>query len=165
MRHLGMSFARSAVVGVCLVLSGAVAQAQGGQVEIKNVEVRLSDHGPVILLKAENRVIPIFVDPTVAGSIQGALTGEKLRRPLSHDLMHSILAAFDGKVTQTVITMKDGVFYGALTVSMKDTVKVFDSRSSDAIALAIHFKAPILVGRDLLDSAGKQIPDSRTQTL
>ncbi|MEK6525584.1 MAG: bifunctional nuclease domain-containing protein [Nitrospirota bacterium] len=42
---------------------------------------------------------------------------------------------------------------------------MFDSRSSDAIALAIHFKAPILVGRDLLDSAGKEIPDSKPQTL
>jgi bifunctional DNase/RNase len=64
-----------------------------------------------------------------------------------------------------VITLKDGVYYGDLTVAMKDTSKVFDSRSSDAIALAIHFKAPILVGRDLLDSAGKQIPDSKPQTL
>lgn len=165
MKRLRMFLSLCAVAGLCAGLSGPIVPAQVGQVEIKNVEVRLSDHGPVVLLKAENRILPIFVDPTVAGSIQGALTGQKLRRPLSHDLMRAILETFGGKVTQTVITLKDGVFYGALTVTMKDTSKVFDSRSSDAIALAIHFKAPILVGRDLLDSAGKEIPDSKPQTL
>jgi len=127
-------------------------------VQIAEVTVRLSDHGPVVLLHAEDRIIPIFVDVTVALSIQGALNGEKLSRPMSHDLMHSILDAYGGKVVRSVITMKDGTYYGALTVAVRDQVKTFDSRSSDSIALAVHFKAPILVGRDLLESAGK-IPE------
>ena len=168
MRRVAMSRALCAVAVFCVGSAGDASNipaGQSAQVQIKDVEVRLSDHGPVILLKAEERVIPIFVDPTVAGSIHGALTGQKLRRPLSHDLMHSILDAFDGKVTQVVITLKDGTYYGALSVAVKDTTKVFDSRSSDAIALAIHFKAPILVGRDLLDSAGKAMPDSKAITL
>jgi hypothetical protein len=74
---------------------------------------------------------------------------------MTHDLMHTILDAYGGKVTQTVITLKGGTYYGALTVAFKNQIKVFDSRSSDSIALAVHFKAPILVGRDLLESAGK----------
>lgn len=125
------------------------------QIQIAEVKVRMSDHGPVVLLQAENRIIPIFVDVTVALSIQGALNGERLPRPMSHDLMHTILDAYGGKVLRTVITMKDGTYYGALTIAVKDQVKTFDSRSSDSIALAVHFKAPILVGRDLLESAGK----------
>ena len=168
MKRLGMSLAlnMSMVILVGLGLaSSAGSQAQSNQVQVKEVEVRLSDHGPVVLLKAEDKVIPIFVDPTVAGSIQAVLTGAKLRRPLSHDLMHTILDSFGGKVTQTVITLKDGTYYGALTVTMPGTTKVFDSRSSDSIALAVHFKAPILVGRDLLDSAGKMPQDSKQQTL
>jgi bifunctional DNase/RNase len=152
-----------------LVVTGSLVQGESershAQVEIRQVEVRLSDHGPVVLLKAEDRVIPIFVDATVAGSIQAALTGQKLSRPLSHDLMRTILDSFGGKVTQTVITLKDGVFRGALTVVLNDKTKVFDGRSSDAIALAVHFKAPIVVGRDLLDSTGKTMPDSKTMTL
>jgi len=52
-----------------------------------------------------------------------------------------------------------------LSFEGKYTSKVFYSRYSDAIALAIHFKAPILVGRDLLDSAGKALPDSKALTL
>ncbi len=143
------------LAGILFLTSPAASQSQNDQVEIEDVEVRLTEHGPVVLLKAEEKTIPIFVDQTVAGSIHGALTGLKLRRPLSHDLMHSILEAFEGKVKKTEITLKDGIYYGALTVAVKDTEKVFDSRSSDSIALAVHFKAPIFVGRDLLESAGK----------
>ncbi len=149
------------VVLLWLVPAYSVAQAEesfrshSDLVKIAEVTVRMSDHGPVVLLQAEGRTIPIFVDLTVALSIQSALSGEKLPRPMSHDLMHTILNAYGGKVTQTVITLKDGIYYGALTVAFKDQVKVFDSRSSDSIALAVHFKAPILVGRDLLESAGK----------
>ena len=157
------------MVGWGSMLAGSYAAAESGtkieQVQIKDVEVRLSDRGPVVLLKAEQRIIPIFVDPTVAGSIHGAITGEKLARPLSHDLMHTILNAFGGKVTQAVITLKGTTYYGALTVAMPGGVKVFDSRSSDAIALAIHFKAPILVGRDLLESAGQLVPGSKQLAL
>ena len=50
-------------------------------VTIGDVRVRLSDHGPVVLLSAEGKTIPIFVDHTVAASIQGALTGEKVAPP------------------------------------------------------------------------------------
>ncbi len=132
----------------------ACSAAETAQVKIDDVQVRQSEHGFVVLLRAEGKFIPVFVDPTVALSIYGALSGEKTPRPLSHDLMHTILTTMNAKVTQVVITLHGGTYYGALSVETKDTTKVFDSRSSDAIALAIHFKAPILVGRDLLDSAG-----------
>jgi bifunctional DNase/RNase len=98
-------------------------------------------------------------------SIQGALNGEQLHRPLSHDLMHTILETFGAKVTQSVITLKGGTYYGALSVAFGGDVKVFDSRSSDSIALAIHFKAPIIVARDLLNSAGVVQEKSKAQDL
>lgn len=159
------SYKLSAIVALlCFVPVYAIAQGEepsrshSDPVKIAEVTVRMSDHGPVVFLQAEGRTIPIFVDLTVALSIQSALNGEKLPRPMSHDLMHTILDAYGGKVTQTVITLKNGTYYGALTVAFKDQVKVFDSRSSDSIALAVHFKAPILVGRELLETAGK-IPE------
>ena len=135
------------------------------QVTISDVKVRMSDHGPVVLLQAGGKAIPIFVDVTVAVSIQGALNGERLSRPMSHDLMHTILDAYGGKVLQTLITLKDGTYYGALTVAVQDQVKVFDSRSSDSIALAVHFKAPIIVGRDLLNSAGNGMEKPKADSL
>jgi len=164
----------SRVIFTSILLAGlfhAEVQADGGiaslsdPVTITDVQVRMSDHGPIVLLQAEGKVIPIFVDVTVAVSIQGALNGEKLTRPLSHDLMHTILDAYGGKVLRTVITLKGGTYYGALTVAVQDQVKTFDSRSSDSIALAIHFKAPIIVGRDLLNSAGRLPEKPKTDTL
>ncbi len=137
----------------------------GPLVTIGDVRVRVSDHGPVVLLSAEGKTIPIFVDHTVAASIQGALTGEKLPRPLSHDLMHTIIETLGGRVTKTVITLKAGTYYGSLAIAFQGQEKVFDSRSSDSIALAIHFKAPILVDRAMLDAAGMSIPGSKPQTL
>jgi bifunctional DNase/RNase len=71
--------------------------------------------------------------------------------------MHTILQSYGGKVTQAVVTLKGSTFYGALSVDLAGENKVFDSRSSDAIALAIHFSAPILVSRELLENAGKQL--------
>ncbi len=138
-----------------LVVPAAISLGEPDQVRIQEVEVRTSAHGPVVLLKVGKQAIPIFVDHTVAGSIQAALTGYRTARPLSHDLMHTILKSLGATVTQTVITLKDSTFYGALSVATKEGTKVFDSRSSDSIALAVHFKAPILVSRQLLDQSGK----------
>lgn len=159
------------VVLLCAWFSKGPVVAEGAAppapdlVTIAEVKVRVTDHGPVVLLQAEGKAIPIFVDLTVALSIQAALNGDKLERPMSHDLMSQILRTYGGKVTQTVITLKGGTYYGALTVAVRDDVKVFDSRSSDSIALAVHFKAPILVGRDLLSSAGRVIEKSKTEDL
>ena len=121
------------------------------QVQVEDVRVLMSEMGPVVLLKADNRVVPIFVDPTVAGSIDGVLRGKKSERPLSHDLMHTILQEYGGRVTKVKITLKGKIFYGELEIAVNGDRKVFDSRSSDAIALAIHFDAPIFVEKDLLD--------------
>ena len=168
-----MMVCKGFVLSICFLGTLALPVAQAGespsatseQVTITDVQVRFSDHGTVVLLQAEGKAIPIFVDLTVALSIQGALNGEKLSRPLSHDLMHTILETFGGRVTQTIITLKEGTYYGSLAVAFGNEVKVFDSRSSDSIALAIHFKAPIIVGRDLLNSAGRVLGQSKAEDL
>ena len=164
---------RSLVVwaGVALATASAAADdapktaPEPSEVRVQNIEVRLSQAGPVVLLRVGNKAIPVFVDALVAESIQGALIGQKPPRPLSHDLMHSILQALDAKVSQVVITQKDGIFYGALTVVAGKTARVFDSRSSDAIALAIRFKAPILLSPKLVDELGVELPASGAKEL
>lgn len=163
---------RGILFALLLVIAGwsvGFAQEESSKssepVKITDVKVRLSDHGPVVLLQAEGKAIPIFVDLTVALSIQGALNREKLSRPLTHDLMHTILEAYGGTVTQTIITLKGGTYYGALTVAVRGDTRVFDSRSSDSIALAIHFNAPIIVSRELLDSAGRVVETQKPEDL
>lgn len=154
-RLLGMALLISPLLG----MGDIQAEAPSQEVVIEEVEVRMSDRGPVVLLTVGEKAIPIFVDPTVAGSIHGALSGQKFPRPLSHDLMYTILKAYGVNVDRVLITLKDEIFYGTLTLSVDGQTKQFDSRSSDAIALAIHFKTPIVVGKELLDSAGQPLED------
>ena len=173
MKRLGRLVIVSALIGLIGSLPAAshAAESKGkpamdaNRVQVQQVEVRFTQMGTVVLLKIRNKAIPVFVDPVVAESIQAALSGEKLPRPLTHELMRSVLESFDGKVSQVVITLKGQTFYAALTVIVQGTTKIFDSRSSDAVALAIHFKAPILVGQDLLDSSGIDLeePDGKPQ--
>jgi uncharacterized protein len=146
----------SALAAAGLALSLALP-VHAEELKVEGTEVRLSATGAVVLLRVGKRAIPVFVDPIVGESIQAALDGRKPVRPLTHDLMHNVLAGFDGRVTRVVVTLHEGIFYGALTVALRGTSKVFDSRSSDAIALAIHAGAPILVSRQLLDSAGIEL--------
>ena len=159
MSRLPASLARYALIALCLpaAVAAAAQESDAGLVKIEQTEVALSPYGHVVLLKAQNKSVPIFVDSVVAQSIHGALTGDKTPRPLTHDLMRTILEGYDGKVSRVVVTLKGATYYGELTVQMRGTTKVFDSRSSDAIALAIHFRAPILVNRELLDKAGQAL--------
>ena len=154
----------------CIVIgvsSFSLAQSSSldDQVRIEDVSVVMSKVGPVIFLEAHKRIIQIFVDLTVAGSIDGALRGMKLPRPLSHDLMHTILLEFGGTVTEVRIKLKGEIYYGELAVIVNGARKVFDSRSSDAIALAIHFKAPIFLEKELFDQAVPEKNDSKNAQL
>lgn len=136
--------------------SRVTAEADSELVQIAEVRVQVSDRGPVVLLLAERRAIPIFVDMTVAGSIQGALSGVELPRPMTHDLMHAILTETGARVTRVVVTLKDRTFYGALSIAWEGRERTFDSRASDAVALAVHFHAPVFVPRALLEMVGQQ---------
>lgn len=155
---------RTTIAAGCLALALALQPTPAGRslalaeeagVVVQDVQVRLVEERPVVLLIVGNRFVPIHVDQTVAMSIHSALSGNALPRPLSHDLMRLILLELKAKVTRVVVTLKDQTFYADLTVTMGDRTWVFDSRSSDAIALAILFKAPIVVAKPTWDSAGQ----------
>lgn len=151
----------------CLILippSGPAAGAAGDGVEIQDVQVRVLEQGPVVLLIVGDRFVPIQVDPTVAVSIVHALSGGASPRPLSHDLMRLMLLEMGAKVTRAIITLKDKTYHADLTVSLGDRTLVFDSRSSDAIALAVLFKAPIVVVRPTWESAGRPWTEPKRET-
>jgi len=154
MVYLGSVGSRDALAGV---------SEPDQEIAVEEVQVRLMANIPVVFLRIGKKAIPIFVDPTVAGSIQGALSGQKYPRPLSHDLMAHILGAYQVKVDRVFITLREGVYHGTLTLSQGGQIRLFDSRSSDAIALAIHFHSPILVQKSLLDSVGKLIESHGSQ--
>ncbi len=161
MRHLLFLLVGYLMVGAAQVQAQSLSPPR--QVKVEHVKVVWSEVGPVVLLTARDSVIPIFVDPTVAGSIHGALTGKKSPRPLSHDLMHTILQSYGMTVVEVRISLKKQVYFGELMMAVGGQTKVFDCRSSDGIALAIHFGTPIFVEEALLEKArkGEQSKDAQ----
>jgi bifunctional DNase/RNase len=132
-----------------------MAGAEDIGVEVQEVKVVIVEQSLVVLLIVGNRFVPIHVDATVAGSIHSVLSGTPTPRPLSHDLTRLILLELGAKVTRAVITLKEKTYYADLTITMGDRTWIFDSRSSDAIALALLFKAPIVVAKATWDSASQ----------
>src|SRR3989442_5137712 len=94
-----------AMIGAaCLVLSmayGPAVWAAEDGVEVLEVQVRMVDHSPVVLLIVGERFVPIFVDPTVDVSIASPLSGGASPRPCSHDLITLIILRFAAQVTST----------------------------------------------------------------
>ena len=152
------SIRTAVVVGACLIMLCTFAPMAGAEdigVEVQEVKVVIVEQSLVVLLIVGNRFVPIHVDATVAGSIHSVLSGTPTPRPLSHDLTRLILLELGAKVTRAVITLKEKTYYADLTITMGDRTWIFDSRSSDAIALALLFKAPIVVAKATWDSASQ----------
>ncbi len=108
-----------------------------------------SSFSPLVLLKDKDEInfLPIFIGIFEATAIVMELQGIKAPRPMTHDLFKEFLDKFEVKVLKVVVNdVKEGTFYATMEVETKDHKKLtFDSRPSDAIALAVRAKAPIYV--------------------
>ncbi len=109
----------------------------------------------VLMEKGGNRKIPILIGGFEAQYIAIELENMKPSRPLTHDLFKSTLTAFDMNVTEVVIfDYKEGVFFARIVVTDGDKVVEIDSRSSDAVAIAVRFRAPIKCYESVLEATG-----------
>ena len=101
------------------------------------------------------RVLPIWIGAQEATSIVIAVAGEQAPRPLSHDLMITLLDNLQAQVVRVEVTrIEEGTFYAEITLSTPSGPRVIDARPSDAIALAVRADAPIFVADEVLDDAG-----------
>lgn len=123
-------------------------------------------HSYAVVLGEVNglRRLPIVIGGFEAQAIAVALEKMQPSRPLTHDLMKNFMHAFAVDLTEIVISdLQEGIFYSKLLcVSEKDTVEI-DSRTSDALALAVRFGCPIYTYEHILESAGILMEDSGTK--
>ncbi len=107
------------------------------------------------------RKLPIVIGGFEAQAIAVALENMQPTRPLTHDLMKNMLIAFDIKLMEVIIhRIHEGIFYAKLICqSPTDTIEI-DSRTSDALALAVRFDTPIYTYEGILDTAGLQMDES-----
>ena len=103
---------------------------------------------PVVLLvdQAESLALPIWIGPSEAQSIALELRGQKMQRPMTHDLMRAMLTHLTVTVSRIVVTdLQNGTYFAEIHLRNKGNEVIVDSRPSDAIALALRAEAPIFV--------------------
>ncbi|HEX6287367.1 MAG TPA: bifunctional nuclease family protein [Acidimicrobiia bacterium] len=132
------------------------------RMEVVGVRVELPSNQPIVLLREEGgtRYLPIWIGANEATAIATAMEGVKPPRPLTHDLMRSILDAAGVLPVSVVITeMRDAVFFADLALDVSGEETKVSSRPSDAIALAVRTGTPVFAAAAVLDEAAVHFED------
>ena len=160
---------RPLVTGLVLLVLAAAASAGDhvaapsaiakGPQEVEVVAVALDPRTqtPAVLLegKRDKRHLAMVIGPAEATGIAVPLQGLTPPRPLTHDLFLTLLGRLNVQITRVVITdLRDDVYYATLQLAAGGTTLTLDARPSDAIALAIRAKVPVLVEDRVFDKAG-----------
>ncbi len=137
------------------------------RLSIKGISYSQTQNGAYALLLSErdgDRQLPIVIGAFEAQSIAIALEKDiKPPRPLTHDLFKSFAEEFSITIKQVIIhKLVDGVFYSSLICERDHLEEIIDARTSDAVALALRFEAPIFTYKNILDKAGIQLKTERS---
>ncbi len=129
------------------------------RLKIKGISYSQTQNGAYALILNEvegDRKLPIVIGAFEAQSIAIALEKEiKPPRPLTHDLFKNFADRFEIGIKQVIIhKLVDGVFYSSIICERDKIEEILDARTSDAIALALRFDAPIFTYKTILDKAG-----------
>ena len=126
------------------------------QIRCQLIRIMISEteDGQVIVLKETEgeRVFPIVIGFFEAAAIDRRIKGHMLPRPMTHDLLASVIEQMGGRLARIIVTdLKDHTFYASLVVERNGDEILIDSRPSDAIALAVANDTPIFVEDHVLD--------------
>ena len=110
------------------------------------------------------RRLPIVIGMSEAQAIAMAMENMTPGRPLTHDLIKNILTTFDTSIKEVLINnLLEGVFYAQLICDKDGDEYIIDSRTSDALAMAVRFGCPIYIYSHILDSAGMEYVESEEE--
>ena len=124
---------------------------------IDSIRVSLMNYQRVVILKekAADRYLPIWIGPAEADAIAVKLQGANVPRPLTHDLLRSVVDALGASVHSIIVCdLKNDTFYAKIVLNVDGKQLEVDSRPSDALALAVRVEVPIYVDDAVLDKAG-----------
>jgi len=127
------------------------------EMSIDSIRVSMMNYQRVVILreKGTERYLPIWIGPAEADAITIKLQGVIPPRPLTHDLLESIISKLGARVKSVIVSdLQNDTFYAKLILDMKGEPLELDSRPSDAMAIAIRTDAPIYVEEVVLDRAG-----------
>lgn len=136
-------------------------------VELVGVRVELPTNTPIVLLRevGGTRYLPIFIGATEATAIALAIEGVEPQRPMTHDLLTTIIERLGAAVDHVVVTsLRDGIYFADLVLVRDGGEVAISSRPSDAIAVAARTGASIFVLPAVLEEAGVEIRDEDEET-
>ena len=126
------------------------------EVVIDSIRVSLMSQERLIVLKDINtdRYLPIWIGQCEADAITVELQEQQGKRPNTHDLLKNIIRELGGKVVHILISdLRNDIFYARVVIDVGGKQLEIDSRSSDAIAIAVRVKSPIFVDETVMDKA------------
>jgi len=126
------------------------------EMTIKGLMVDPVTNMPIVILKDKegDRVLPIWVGIFEANAIALQIENVATPRPMTHDLLRNIITDLDGQVDRVVVSdLKDNTFYAIIHLTVRGERVAIDARPSDAIALALRTRSPILVEENVIDTA------------
>ena len=138
------------------------------EMTIDSIRVSLMNYQRVVILKEKgtNRYLPIWIGPAEADAIAVKLQNIELSRPLTHDLLQSVLSTLGASVDYIVVSgLKEDTFYARLALSIDGVKLDIDSRPSDALALAVRVGAPIYAEESVLEKAGIVLEDETCKSI
>lgn len=118
----------------------------------------IGTYGLVLSEEYGNRRFSVMIGEPEAQSIALKMNNKKSPRPLTHDLIKSLLNAFDAELQKVLIyDMINDVFYSELHINKDNKIIIVDARTSDAVALAVRSDSPIYIKSEILDIVGTEV--------
>ena len=127
------------------------------EMTIDSIRVSLMNYQRVVILKEKlaRRYLPIWIGPAEADAIAVKLQGVTVPRPLTHDLLSSVIDSLGATIDSIIVSdLKSDTFYAKIILNIDGEQVEIDSRPSDALALAVRVDAPIYADEAVLDKAG-----------
>ena len=127
------------------------------ELEIESIRVKQETQQRAVVLKVKgsDTYLPIFIGPFEVESIRLKLMDVKVERPLTHDLLTSVIGEMGGQIESVIVSeLKNDTFYAKILIGSGDNLIEIDARPSDAIAIAVRSNAPIFVEDEVVAQAG-----------
>jgi uncharacterized protein len=125
----------------------------------------IGTYGLVLSEIGGNRRFSVMIGEPEAQSIALKMNNKKSPRPLTHDLIKSILSSFEAELVKVLIyDMINDVFYSELHIIKEEKLLIVDARTSDAVALAVRADCPIFIKSEILDIVGTEVELTQEET-
>jgi bifunctional DNase/RNase len=127
------------------------------EMTVDSIRVSPMNYQRVVILreKESDRYLPIWIGPAEADAIAVKLQDLSVPRPLTHDLLGTIIESLGGSIQHILVTdLQNDTFYAKITIQANGESKEIDCRPSDAVALAVRAQVPIFANEEVMDKAG-----------